>query len=106
MGSGEDKGIIPLTCYELFNRIEDNQDRNITYQVQVSYIEIYNEKVRDLLNPKNKRNLKVRRDPVLGPYVEDLSKLTVNSFRDIENLVDRGNRVKLKLKLYSIQFSK
>ncbi|CAB5354698.1 unnamed protein product [Rhizophagus irregularis] len=94
MGYGEEKGIIPLTCCELFNRINNNQDPNLTYQVQVSYIEIYNERVRDLLNPKNKGNLKVREHPALGPYVEDLSKLIVNSFNDIENLMDEGNKAR------------
>jgi len=93
MGYGEDKGIIPLTCSALFDRISNNKDSNITYKVQVSYIEIYNECVRDLLNPKNKGNLKVRDHPVLGPYVEDLSKLLVNSFDDVENLMDEGNKV-------------
>ncbi|CAG8657308.1 67_t:CDS:10, partial [Funneliformis mosseae] len=94
MGYGEDKGIIPLTCCELFNRIIRNQDTSVAYQVQVSYIEIYNERVRDLLNPKNKGNLKVREHPALGPYVEDLSKLIVNSFQDIENLMDEGNKAR------------
>ncbi|CAG8552603.1 7639_t:CDS:10 [Ambispora leptoticha] len=95
MGYGEDKGIIPLTCCELFNRITRNTDPNVKYQVEVSYIEIYNERVRDLLNPKNKdKNLKVREHPSLGPYVEDLSKLIVNSFQDIENLMDEGNKAR------------
>ncbi|GBC06139.1 hypothetical protein RclHR1_06640017 [Rhizophagus clarus] len=94
MGYGEDKGIIPLTCCELFKRIDNNSDPELTYQVQVSYIEIYNEQVRDLLNPKNKKNLKVREHPALGPYVEDLSKLIVNSFNDIENLMDEGNKAR------------
>ncbi|PKB99781.1 kinesin-domain-containing protein [Rhizophagus irregularis] len=94
MGYGEDKGIMPLTCCELFNRINNNKDLELTYQVQVSYIEIYNERVRDLLNPKNKGNLKVREHPALGPYVEDLSKLIVNSFIDIEKLMDESNKVR------------
>ena len=93
MGYGEDKGIIPLTCSALFDRISNNQDSNITYKVQVSYIEIYNERVRDLLNPKNNDHLKVRDHPVIGPYVEDLSNLLVNSFDDVENLMDEGNKV-------------
>jgi kinesin family protein 1 len=93
MGYGEDKGIIPRTCSEMFNRITRQTASNLTYQVEVSYIEIYNEKVRDLLNPKNKGNLKVREHPSLGPYVEDLSRLVVNSFADIEHLMDEGNKV-------------
>jgi kinesin family protein 1 len=97
MGYGEDKGIIPRTCSELFNRIKVNQEPNLTYRVEVSYIEIYNEKVRDLLNPKNKGNLKVREHPSLGPYVEDLSRLVVRSFDDIEHLMDEGNKVRENL---------
>ncbi|KAI9472234.1 MAG: hypothetical protein EXX96DRAFT_583345 [Benjaminiella poitrasii] len=94
MGYGEDKGITPKTCSELFNRIAGNTDPNLTYRVEVSYIEIYNEKVRDLLNPKNKGNLKVREHPSLGPYVEDLSRLAVRSFDDINHLMDEGNKAR------------
>ncbi|KAG0170479.1 kinesin-like protein Klp8 [Apophysomyces sp. BC1015] len=94
MGYGEDKGIIPLTCCELFHRIEANTDSSVQYRAEVSYIEIYNEKVRDLLNPKNKGNLKVREHPSTGPYVEDLSRLVVTSFEDINHLMDEGNKAR------------
>ncbi len=85
-----------MTCSRLFDDIRDKceADENLKISVEVSYIEIYNEKVRDLLNPKNKGNLKVREHPSLGPYVEDLSKLVVGSFRDIENLMDEGNKAR------------
>ncbi|KAL9553778.1 hypothetical protein MBANPS3_003124 [Mucor bainieri] len=94
MGYGEDKGITPKTCEELFNRIQEKTQPNLTYRVEVSYIEIYNEKVRDLLNPKNKGNLKVREHPSLGPYVEDLSRLVVRSYDDINHLMDEGNKAR------------
>ncbi|KAG0309632.1 kinesin-like protein Klp8 [Dissophora globulifera] len=94
MGYGEDRGIIPLSCHELFRRIEANMDPTLSYRVEVSYMEIYCERVRDLLNPKNKGHLKVREHPSLGPYVEDLSKLMVTSFQDIENLMDEGNKAR------------
>jgi len=57
-------------------------------------MEIYCEHVRDLLNPKNRNNLRVREHPLLGPYVEDLSKLVVTSFADINNLIDEGNKAR------------
>ncbi|EPB92168.1 hypothetical protein HMPREF1544_00993 [Mucor circinelloides 1006PhL] len=79
MGYGEDKGIIPRTCSELFERISDLTSDVLKFQVEVSYIEIYNEKVRDLLNPGNKGNLKVREHPTIGPYVEDLSRLVART---------------------------
>ncbi|KAI8341618.1 hypothetical protein EDC96DRAFT_522632 [Choanephora cucurbitarum] len=94
MGYGEDKGITPRTCSELFERIADLSSDKLKFQVEVSYIEIYNEKVRDLLNPANKGNLKVREHPTIGPYVEDLSRLVVKSFEDIEHLMSEGNKAR------------
>ncbi|TFK43113.1 kinesin-like protein [Crucibulum laeve] len=96
MGYGPDKGIIPLTCLELFDRVESKRalDPNLSFTVEVSYIEIYNEKVRDLLNPKNTGNLRVREHPSLGPYVEDLSKLVVGNYDEMMTLMDEGNKAR------------
>ncbi|KAJ7313310.1 hypothetical protein JRQ81_004599 [Phrynocephalus forsythii] len=57
-------------------------------------MEIYCERVRDLLNPKSHGNLRVREHPILGPYVEDLSKLAVTSYEDIADLMDCGNKAR------------
>lgn len=57
-------------------------------------MQIYNEKVRDLLNPKNTGNLRVREHPSLGPYVEDLSKLVVSSYDEMMQLMDEGNKAR------------
>ncbi|CAH1774965.1 unnamed protein product [Owenia fusiformis] len=96
MGRNEpgQQGIIPQLCEDLFNRIKDNSDSDVQYSVEVSYMEIYCERVRDLLNPKNKGHLRVREHPLLGPYVEDLSKLAVQSFKDINDLIDEGNKAR------------
>ncbi|KAK8850531.1 hypothetical protein IAR55_004449 [Kwoniella newhampshirensis] len=96
MGYGADKGLIPLTTSELFRRVENRtaNDPNLSYTVEVSYIEIYNEKVRDLLNPKNKGNLRVREHPSLGPYVEDLSRLVVENYGQMMTLMDEGNKAR------------
>ncbi|XP_030842584.1 kinesin-like protein KIF1A isoform X13 [Strongylocentrotus purpuratus] len=88
------QGIIPQLCQELFDRINCNSDPNLKFSVEVSYMEIYCERVRDLLNPKNQKNLRVREHPLLGPYVEDLSKLAVTSFSDISDLMDEGNKAR------------
>lgn len=95
MGYGEEAGVIPKICQNMFERITDFQrDKNLTYTVEVSYLEIYNERVRDLLNPATKGNLKVREHPATGPYVEDLAKLAVRSFQEIEHLMDEGNKAR------------
>ena len=57
-------------------------------------MEIYCERVRDLLNPKNTTHLRVREHPLLGPYVEDLSKLAVTTYEDIADLIDEGNKAR------------
>ncbi|XDV46727.1 hypothetical protein PO909_014554 [Leuciscus waleckii] len=57
-------------------------------------MEIYCERVRDLLNPKSKGALRVREHPIMGPYVEDLSKLAVTSYQDIRDLMDSGNKAR------------
>ncbi|XP_060614906.2 kinesin-like protein KIF1B isoform X14 [Anolis sagrei] len=96
MGKQEENqaGIIPQLCEELFEKINDNSNAEMSYSVEVSYMEIYCERVRDLLNPKNKGNLRVREHPLLGPYVEDLSKLAVTSYTDIADLMDAGNKAR------------
>ncbi|XP_077390206.1 kinesin-like protein KIF1A isoform X2 [Festucalex cinctus] len=90
----DQQGIIPLLCEDLFTKINDNTDNSMSYSVEVSYMEIYCERVRDLLNPKNKGNLRVREHPLMGPYVEDLSKLAVTSYNDIQDLMDSGNKAR------------
>uniref|UniRef100_A0A673MXD5 plus-end-directed kinesin ATPase n=1 Tax=Sinocyclocheilus rhinocerous TaxID=307959 RepID=A0A673MXD5_9TELE len=96
MGKQEEgqEGIIPQLCEDLFEKINDNNNEEISYSVEVAYMEIYCERVRDLLNPKNKGNLRVREHPLLGPYVEDLSKLAVTSYTDIADLMDAGNKAR------------
>ncbi|GJD10119.1 Centromere-associated protein E [Galdieria sulphuraria] len=59
LGTPEDKGIIPLSIYQVFGRLERIEDRE--FLLRVSYIEIYNENIRDLLAPHNE-NLKVHED--------------------------------------------
>uniref|UniRef100_A0A671V1I5 plus-end-directed kinesin ATPase n=1 Tax=Sparus aurata TaxID=8175 RepID=A0A671V1I5_SPAAU len=97
MGKQEEgqEGIIPMLCEDLFEKInEDSNKEELSYSVEVSYMEIYCERVRDLLNPKNKGNLRVREHPLMGPYVEDLSKLAVTSYTDIADLMDAGNKAR------------
>ena len=63
-----------------------------------SYLEIYNEKVRDLLKAHKDgqvvHNLRVREHPKEGPYVQGLSKYIVNSYVEIETLMQKGNSVR------------
>ncbi|XP_041841504.1 kinesin-like protein KIF13B isoform X1 [Melanotaenia boesemani] len=93
MGSGDQPGLIPRLCSALFERTQKEQREEESFTVEVSYMEIYNEKVRDLLDPKGSRQtLRVREHKVLGPYVDGLSRLAVASYKDIESLMSEGNK--------------
>uniref|UniRef100_A0A671SL56 Kinesin-like protein KIF13B n=1 Tax=Sinocyclocheilus anshuiensis TaxID=1608454 RepID=A0A671SL56_9TELE len=93
MGTAEQPGLIPRLCSSLFERTIQEQREGESFTVEVSYMEIYNEKVRDLLDPKGSRQaLRVREHNVLGPYVDGLSRLAVTSYKDIESLMSEGNK--------------
>ncbi|KAI9476657.1 hypothetical protein BX667DRAFT_469101 [Coemansia mojavensis] len=95
MGSDKDPGLIPRISQELFTQIrsESQRDRTVFYRVEVSYLEIYNEKVRDLLNPMAD-NLRVREHPSLGPYVEDLTKAAVSTYDEMLAHMTQGNKAR------------
>ncbi|XP_076612125.1 kinesin-like protein KIF13B [Chaetodon auriga] len=93
MGSAEQPGLIPRLCSSLFSRAVQEAREGESFTVEVSYMEIYNEKVRDLLDPKGSRQaLRVREHNVFGPYVDGLSRLAVASYKDIESLMSEGNK--------------
>lgn len=94
LGFKNDPGVIPRVGAEMFDRIQKNSSNSTSYNVTVAYYEIYNEKVRDLLNLKNRENLKVREHPLHGPYVEDLSKLAVKSYDELNSLLLEGNKTR------------
>ena len=87
MGGEGDRGLIPRICANLFSKMVEGTK----YRVEVSYLEIYNERVKDLLQKGSTHNLKVREHPTTGPYVQDLSKHLVGEYRDILRLMEQGN---------------
>ncbi|XP_034006654.1 kinesin-like protein KIF13B isoform X3 [Trematomus bernacchii] len=93
MGTAEQPGLIPRLCSSLFSRTVKEAGEEEQFTVEVSYMEIYNEKVRDLLDPKgNRQALRVREHKVMGPYVDGLSRLAVACYTDIESLMSEGNK--------------
>ncbi|XP_043346811.1 kinesin-like protein KIF14 isoform X2 [Dermochelys coriacea] len=97
MGFGEELGIIPRFCEDLFTQIAQMDTQQILYHLEMSYFEVYNEKIHDLLifkaeNGQKKQPLRVREHPVLGPYVEDLTANMVSSYSDIKSWLELGNK--------------
>lgn len=97
MGTPDRPGLIPRTCQDLFERIEaaQNETPNISYSVRVSYFEVYNEHVRDLLVPVVPNQppyyLKIRESPTEGPYVKDLTDVPVRSIDEILRYMKMGD---------------
>jgi hypothetical protein len=88
MGTPDQPGLIPRTCEDLFQRIESNDSPHISYTVRVSYFEVYNEHVRDLLTPTrsssaNQYYLKIREHPTEGPYIKDLTDVPVKNYHEL-----------------------
>lgn len=91
VGYGKNKGIVPISCDEIFKRIDSNKDPNLKYQVQFSMLEIYNECVQDLLKvDRPKGGLKVREKADGSIYVQNLTKHPVDSYAMIEAKMDEG----------------
>lgn len=93
MGNSNDPGLVPRICKSLFSRMKVGQEVGTGYKTEVSYLEIYNERVRDLLGPQNIGHaLRVREHRIHGPYVENLSQHPVIDFNEIHNCMVRGNQ--------------
>lgn len=96
MGNTEKPGIIPRTCEDLFQRIESNTSPHVSYTVRVSYFEVYNEHVRDLLTSRPQSGahpnyLKIREHPTEGPYVKDLTELAVKNYHELLRCMRMGD---------------
>ncbi|XP_069017614.1 kinesin-like protein KIF3C [Embiotoca jacksoni] len=91
----EKRGVIPNAFDHIFTHISRSQsDRQ--YLVRASYLEIYREEVRDLLDPNhgNARALDLRESPETGVYVRDLTSCVCKSIKEIEEVMNVGNQAR------------
>jgi centromeric protein E len=88
-GTSSDPGIIPLAVSDIFGAIVDTPGRE--FLIRVSYLEIYNEIIKDLLNPE-RDNLKIHETPDREIFVGNLTEEIVLSPEDVSQLLIRGER--------------
>uniref|UniRef100_A0A8C7Z7P7 Kinesin-like protein n=1 Tax=Oryzias sinensis TaxID=183150 RepID=A0A8C7Z7P7_9TELE len=86
----ERRGVIPNSFEHIFTHISRSQNQQ--YLVRASYLEIYQEEIRDLLSKDQSRRLELRERPDVGVHVRDLSSFVTKSVREIENVMNIGNQ--------------
>ncbi|RNF24448.1 putative kinesin [Trypanosoma conorhini] len=93
LNPNELQGIIPRIMSDLFKGLHEKRDRDPShsYRVELEYYEIYNEKVFDLFRPQKDADLRIRHNPVTGPYVEGLTSMVVNNEAQIAKLIRKGS---------------
>ncbi|XP_063727331.1 kinesin-like protein KIF3A isoform X2 [Symsagittifera roscoffensis] len=85
------RGIIPNSFAHIFSHIREC-GKTKQFLVRVSYLEIYNEEVRDLLGKDQNKRLEVKERPDIGVYVKDLSTFAVNNADDMDRIMTLGNK--------------
>jgi hypothetical protein len=88
LASAEEQGVIPRIVAAIFDGIFAADD-SIEFVIRVSMFEIYNEVIKDLLNPDHS-GLKIREDVRSGVYIEDLTELSMGSEEDIYDVFQAG----------------
>ncbi|GMG56428.1 unnamed protein product [Ambrosiozyma monospora] len=84
------KGLIPRIFEQIF-RIIEQSPKTLEYTVGVSYMEIYNETLRDLLNAENNSKLQIHENKVDGVFVSHLETLYVADLVDVYTILEQGN---------------
>eukprot|EP00056_Hartaetosiga_gracilis_P013197 m.216546 g.216546 ORF g.216546 m.216546 type:complete len:1488 (-) comp13806_c1_seq3:3847-8310(-) len=98
-GEGDLRGIIPRASEEIFNFIESKDHSNAKFLVRASFLQIYNEKIADLLDPDSMKKhgrsyLKLREDGQGGVVVNELSEHVVRSPAEIAVLLKLGSQLR------------
>jgi len=84
------KGIIPNAFSHIFGYIK-TEGESKKFLVRCSFVEIYNEEVRDLLGDNSKK-LDIRENPKKGTFVKDLTYATIKDTDDTEKCLNKGNK--------------
>lgn len=89
------EGITFLAIKDLFKEINKNNEKNISFDIKISFLQIYNEQILDLLNSKSQnKNLSIREDKLKGVFVENLTEISVNNQDEALELLVKGSNIR------------
>lgn len=86
------RGIMPNSFKHIFERISGVEDKTTQFLVRASYLEIYNEEIRDLLSKDPKNNLELKESVDSGVYVKDLTSFVVRSAAEVDAVLQAGKK--------------
>ncbi|NWT54793.1 KIF3B protein, partial [Erythrocercus mccallii] len=89
-GDPEKRGVIPNSFDHIFTHISRSQNQQ--YLVRASYLEIYQEEIRDLLSKDQSKRLELKERPDTGVFVKDLTTIVTKSVKEIEHIMNLGNQ--------------
>lgn len=88
----EQRGVIPNAFEHIFTHISRSQNQQ--YLVRASYLEIYQEEIRDLLAKEPGKRLELKENPETGVYIKDLSSFVTKNVKEIEHVMNLGNQTR------------
>lgn len=87
LGGGDQRGVLDMAAEDIFSHIEANPNRD--FLLRASFVEIYNENIRDLLSDSNDNNVNIREDPRKGVYCE-AQETMITDFDSIIKALKKG----------------
>ncbi|CAI5771580.1 KIF3C isoform X1 [Podarcis lilfordi] len=88
----EKRGVIPISFEHIFTHISRSQNQQ--YLVRASYLEIYQEEIRDLLAKDQSKKMELKENPETGVYIKDLSSFVTKNVKEIEHVMNLGNQAR------------
>ena len=88
MGAEDEPGLMILAADEIYSRIDEKRDT--AFLIRMSYLEIYNEEIKDLLDPESPEKLKIYDHPTQGPYAKGATERVVSNVEEFMDLIAAG----------------
>ncbi|KAG6923331.1 kinesin family member 3C [Chelydra serpentina] len=88
----EKRGVVPNSFEHIFTHISRSQNQQ--FLVRASYLEIYQEEIRDLLAKDQSKKLELKENPETGVYIKDLSSFVTKNVKEIEHVMNLGNQTR------------